>query len=205
MNDRAETLADAVRYFSDPRVCFEIMLSLKWPDGKPRCPKCNCDAVGVIRSRSLLQCKSKECRKQFSIKAGTIFENSPLALEKWFVAVWHAANAQANVNSSELARALDVTQKTAWFMLSRIKLALRTRTFRKLSKTKDGKRDRSVRSSPSTRKRRDTKVTSEFILRALLEGSGDAPMTTVPRTMRAPAPKATGKARGSRVVDNQPR
>lgn len=133
MNDTPKSLLAAVRYFSDPKVCFETMLGAKYPDGKITCPKCGCDKVGVIVSRSLLQCKTKDCRKQFSVKVGTIFEDSPLGLDKWFVAVWCIANAKNGISSCELARSLEVTQKTAWFMLHRVRLAMKTGTFRKLS------------------------------------------------------------------------
>lgn len=133
MDDTPKSLLAAVRYFSDAKVCFETMLSAKYPDGKVTCPKCGCDKVGVIRSRSLLQCKARDCRKQFSVKVGTIFEDSPLGLDKWFVAVWCIANAKNGISSCELARALEVTQKTAWFMLHRVRLAMKTGTFRKLS------------------------------------------------------------------------
>lgn len=133
MNDTPQSLLAAVRYFSDPKMCFETMLVAKYPDGKITCPKCGGDKVGVVRSRSLLQCKAKDCRKQFSVKVGTIFEDSPLGLDKWFVAVWCIANAKNGISSCELARALEVTQKTAWFMLHRVRLAMKTRTFRRLA------------------------------------------------------------------------
>ena len=129
-----QTLLDAVRYYSDGKVCFETMLAVKWPDGKVVCPKCGCDQVGVVASRSLLQCKAKGCRKQFSVKVGTIFEDSPLGLDKWFVAVWCIANAKNGISSLELSRALGVRQPTAWFMIHRIRLAMKTKSFRKLTK-----------------------------------------------------------------------
>lgn len=138
MTDTPQTLLAAVRYYTDPKVCFETMLSVKWPDGKITCPKCGGESVGVIRSRSMLQCKTKECRKQFSVKVGTIFEDSPLGLDKWFVAVWCIANAKNGISSLELGRALGVTQKTAWFMLHRIREAMKTRTARKLSGEVEG-------------------------------------------------------------------
>jgi transposase-like protein len=138
MTDTPQTLLDAVRYYSDPKVCFETMLAVKWPDGKITCPKCGGESVGVIRSRSMLQCKVKECRKQFSVKVGTIFEDSPLGLDKWFVAVWCIANAKNGISSLELGRALGVTQKTAWFMLHRVREAMKTRTARKLSGEVEG-------------------------------------------------------------------
>lgn len=128
-----KTLVEAVQHFSDLGVCHAYMVALKWPDGKIICPKCGGDKVGNIASRRMLQCKAKDCRKQFSAKVGTIFEDSPLDLCKWFVAVWCAANFKMGISSHELGRTLDVTQKTAWFMLHRIRLAMQTGTFRKLS------------------------------------------------------------------------
>ena len=126
-----KTLLEAVRFFSDLNVCHAYMVNLKWPDGKIACPKCGSDKVGNVASRRLLQCK--DCRKQFSAKVDTIFEDSPLGLDKWFVAVWCIANAKNGISSMELHRALGVTQKTAWFMLHRIRTAMRAKTFRKLS------------------------------------------------------------------------
>ncbi len=131
MTDTPKTLLEAVTYFSDPRVCFEAMLAVKWPDGKPICPKCGHDEAYIIRTRSLLDCK--KCRKTYSVKVGTIFEDSPLPLQKWFVAIWCIANAKNGISSCELGRALGVTQKTAWFMLHRIRLAMQTGSFRKLA------------------------------------------------------------------------
>ena len=128
-----QTLIEAVRYFSDLQVCFRYMIDLKWPDGKIVCPKCGGDKIGNVASRCLLQCKGTACRKQFSAKLGTIFEDSPLPLSSWSVAVWCIANAKNGISSCELARALGVTQKTAWFMLHRIRLAMRTPTFRRFT------------------------------------------------------------------------
>lgn len=136
--DLPKTLLEAVRYFSDLSVCFTHMLAVKWPDGKVVCPKCGSDAVGLIRSRAKLQCKAKDCRKQFSVKVGTIFEDSPLGLDKWFVAIWCIANDKNGISSHELGRALGVTQKTAWFMLHRIRLAMQTKSFRKLNGEVEG-------------------------------------------------------------------
>lgn len=128
-----ESLLEAVRHFSDQDVCHRYMVSVKWPDGRVACPKCGSANVGEIKSRRMFQCKAKDCRKQFSTKVGTIFEDSPLGLDKWFVAVWCIANAKNGISSHELGRALDVTQKTAWFMLHRVRLAMRTGTFQKFS------------------------------------------------------------------------
>jgi len=130
-----KNLIEAVRYFSDLDVCHAYMISVKWPDGKITCPKCGGDKVGSIASRRMLQCKAKDCRKQFSAKVGTIFEDSPLGLDKWFVAVWCITNAKNGISSCEVARALGVTQKSAWHLLHRVRLAMRTGTFQKMTGT----------------------------------------------------------------------
>lgn len=109
------------------------MRDLKWPDGKIVCPKCGCESVTPVKGRPKLQCNSRACKCQFSYKVWTIFEDSPLGLDKWFVAVWSIANCKNGISSHELGRALGVTQKTAWFMLHRIRLAMETDDFRKMT------------------------------------------------------------------------
>lgn len=128
-----ETLLEAVRYFSEPSVCHKYMVSIKWADGNIVCPKCGGDQIGEIKNRRMFQCKAKTCRKQFSTKVGTIFEDSALGLDKWFVAVWYLANTKNGTSSCELARAIGVTQKSAWHMLHRVRLAMKTPTFTKIS------------------------------------------------------------------------
>lgn len=108
------------------------MRSLKWPDSKIICPKCGNDSCHELATRPVLKCNKRECQKQFSYKVGTIFEDSPLGLDKWFVAVWAIANCKNGISSHELARALGVTQKTAWFMLHRIRKAMESNDFTKL-------------------------------------------------------------------------
>lgn len=122
-----KSLVEAIRHFADPQVCHEFMVDMRWPDGKVICPRCECDKVGFIKTRRTWQCKG--CKKQFSVKLGTIFEDSPLGMDKWLPAVWLIANCKNGVSSHELARSLDVTQKSAWFMLHRIRLAMQTGTF----------------------------------------------------------------------------
>lgn len=128
-----KTLLNAVKYFSNSEACFSYMLAIKCPAGKATCPKCGLDKVGLIQSRHMLQCKNPGCRKQFSVKVGTIFEDSPLGFEKWFVAVWCIANDKNGISSCELARAIGVTQKSAWHMLHKIRTAMFTKTFKKLN------------------------------------------------------------------------
>jgi transposase-like protein len=113
-------LLEAIRYFSNPMVCLEAVSKAKWPNG-PECPRCGCKRISFIQSRLVWTCL--ECRKQFSVKVGTIFEDSPIGLDKWLVAMWMLANCKNGVSSYEVGRALKVTQRTAWFMLHRIRYA----------------------------------------------------------------------------------
>ena len=121
-----ETLMQAIRYFSDPDVCLDYMVKLRWPDGRVICPTCGMDEVRFISTRRLWECKNKHPRRQFSIKVGTVFEDSPIGLDKWLAAIWLLANAKNGVSSYEIARSLGVTQKTAWFMLQRIRLVMQS-------------------------------------------------------------------------------
>ncbi|HJQ73754.1 MAG TPA: IS1595 family transposase [Gaiellaceae bacterium] len=116
-----ESLEDAVRYFADPEVANEYAASLRWPGGRV-CPRCGSAEHSYISTRRLWSCKA--CKRQFSVKAGTAFEGSTLGLDKWLPAVWVVANSMSEVSTRELARVLGVTQKSAWFMLRRIRLAM---------------------------------------------------------------------------------
>ena len=123
MNSEPQTLVEAIRYFSDPDVCLDFMVSLRWPNGVA-CPTCGRNDVRFIPTRRIWECKSKHTKRQFSIKVGTIFEDSPMGLDKWLAAIWLISNAKNGISSYEVARDLDVTQKTAWFMLHRIRTAM---------------------------------------------------------------------------------
>lgn len=131
--DTPATLIEAARYFADVDVCHDYMQKIKWANGVIDCPACGSTRIGEIATRRMLRCK--DCRKQFSYKVGTIFEDSPLGLDKWFVAVQCIANCKNGISSHELARAIGVTQKSAWFMLHRIREAMKTGTFRKFGGT----------------------------------------------------------------------
>ena len=115
------TLQEAIRYFSNEDTCVKFVAALRWPEGVS-CPRCQDKTVSYLKSRSLWQCKG--CRKQFSVKVGTIFEDSPIKLTQWLCAMWLLVNAKNGISSYEVARALGVTQKTSWFMMHRIRLAL---------------------------------------------------------------------------------
>lgn len=117
------TLQEAINYYADEDNCLATAIRFRWPNGI-ECPHCGCTEQSFLRSRRIWKCKNKECRKQFSAKVGTIFEDSPLGLDKWFVAMWLIVNAKNGISSWELSRAIGVTQKTAWFMLHRLRYVL---------------------------------------------------------------------------------
>src|SRR6516225_7073669 len=119
-----QTLIEAVRIFSDLKLCNELLVRLKWPDGRIACPACGGTKIGHIATRGILRCNTAGCRKQIRPKVGTIFEDSPLGLDKWFVAIWSVANAKNGISSCELARALGIRQPSAWFMIHRIREAM---------------------------------------------------------------------------------
>jgi transposase-like protein len=129
-NGLPETLIEAIRYFSDLDVCNDFVAQLRWPNG-PVCPRCEGTEHSYLTTRRLWKCKT--CKKQFSVKVGTIFEDSPLGLDKWLAAVWLIANSKNGISSHELGRSIGITQKSAWFVLHRIRLAMQTGTFEKLS------------------------------------------------------------------------
>lgn len=123
---------DVIKHFSDPQVCLDFVINLRWPDGVT-CPRCGSKEVRFISTRHIWECKAKHEKKQFSVKVGTIFEDSAIGLDKWLAAIWLIANAKNGISSYEISRSLGVTQKSAWFMLHRVRLAMQTGTFEMLS------------------------------------------------------------------------
>ena len=132
--DAPKTLLEAIRYFSDYENCHKFMMDLRWPDGKVACPQCGSERVGYLKSARVWKCYAKKHpRQKFTLKTGTIFEDSPLGLDKWLAAVWLIVNCKNGISSYEIARDIGVTQKSAWFMGHRIRLALQAGSFDKLS------------------------------------------------------------------------
>lgn len=121
-----KNLREAINYFADPDRALAYVVQLRWPNGI-HCPACDATRVSFLKSRRIWKCL--DCRRQFSVKLGTIFEDSPLGLDKWLPALWLLANAKNGISSYELGRSLGVTQKSAWFMLHRIRLAMASPTF----------------------------------------------------------------------------
>jgi len=127
-----KTLNEAIRYFANPDNCLNTAIALRWPNGVT-CPACGSKEITLLSTRRVWKCKSKHPKQQFSAKVGSVFEDSPIGLDKWFTAIWLIANCKNGVSSYEVARDLGVTQKTAWFMMHRIRLAMNTGSFEKMT------------------------------------------------------------------------
>ena len=123
MAHEPKTLIEAVPYFTNPDNCINYLAARRWPNGAV-CPTCGRTDVSFVPSRRLWQCKTRHPKAQFSIKTGTILEDSPLGLDKWLPVMWLVANCKNGASSWEIHRSLGVTQKTAWFMLHRIRLGM---------------------------------------------------------------------------------
>jgi transposase-like protein len=128
---KPRTLQQAILHFANPDNCLKFMVERRWPKGV-ECPTCGSKEVRFISTRRMWECKADHARKQFSVKVGTIFEDSALPLDKWLIAIWMVANCKNGVSSYDVGRALGVTQKSAWFMLHRIRLAMQNRSILKL-------------------------------------------------------------------------
>ena len=183
-----KTLIEAIRYFSDPDVCVEFVAWLRWPNG-PVCPRCGGTEHSYLTTRRLWKCKS--CKRQFSVKVGSIFEDSAIPLDKWLAAMWMIANSKNGVSSHEMGRALGVTQKSAWFLLHRIRLAMQTGTFAKLDgeievdETFIGGKARNMHKRTRARKITGTGGKDKTIVAGVLQRGGEVRAVVVPDTRRA--------------------
>ncbi len=124
-----KTLIQAVNYFSNPDTALGCMIAIRWPDGII-CPRCDSDRHSFVKTRRTWICLA--CKKHFSVKIGTIMEDSPIGLDKWLTAIWLIVNAKNGISSYEIHRGVGITQKSAWFLLHRIRKAMQTGTFNKL-------------------------------------------------------------------------
>jgi transposase-like protein len=183
-SEQPQTLQQAIVFFSDLDRCHEYLTNLRWPN-KVACPRCGCVEVGYISTRKIWKCK-RGCKKQFSVKVGTIFEDSPLGLDKWLSAVWLITNAKNGISSCEISRALGVTQKTAWFMLQRIRLAMKTGSIEKLSNEVEADETyiggKAKNMHKGKRKVQGRGTTGKAIVLGMLERKGKAVVKVVPNT-----------------------
>lgn len=133
MESAAQSLQDAILYFSEFENCRKFMVELRWPNGVITCPRCGAENVSWLEKARVWKCYAKHEKPTFTLKTGTIFEESPIPLEKWLPAAWLVINCKNGISSYEIGRALGVTQKSAWFMLHRVRLAMQDGTINKLA------------------------------------------------------------------------
>lgn len=133
--EQIKTLSQAILHFADAENCRKFMVFLRWPDGEVKCPYCGATKLTWLAKAKLYRCYGDHPKQKFSLKVGTVFEDSPIGLEKWLPAVWLLVNCKNGISSYELSRAIGVTQKSAWFMLHRIRLAMETKSFVKLGES----------------------------------------------------------------------
>jgi transposase-like protein len=182
------TLIEAIRYFSDQDVCVKFVAQLRWPNG-PECPRCGSGEYSFLATRRVWKCKA--CKKQYSVKVGTIFEDSAISLDKWLAAMWLIANSKNGVSSHEMGRSLGITQKSAWFLLHRIRLAMQTGTFQKLDgeievdETFIGGKARNMHKHTRARKITGTGGKDKAIVAGVLQRGGEMRATVVSDTKRS--------------------
>ncbi len=186
MNVKPETLQQAVTYFSDPDVCIQTVAEARWPHG-PECPACGGKQHYYLKTQRRWKCK--ECSKQFSVKVGTIFEDSPLGLDKWLCAMWLIANCKNGISSYEVGRDLGITQKSAWFMMHRIRLAMQTGSVMKMGgnggevevdETFIGGKARNMHVSKRKRRITGTGGKDKTAVLGMLKRGGEVRLTVVP-------------------------
>ena len=166
------------------------MIAARWVDGKVRCPHCGSTDVIYLEKARLFKCRTAHPKQKFSLKVGTIFEDSPLGLDKWLTAIWLIANAKNGISSYEIHRALGITQKTAWFVLHRIRLAMQQGSIDKLSghvevdETFIGGKARNMHSSERARKIHGTGGSGKVAVMGLLERNGEVRTMVVSNVKR---------------------
>lgn len=183
-----KTLMEAVKVFADPDTALTFMVALRWPNGVC-CPRCGSARVRFISTRRVWECREGHPQKRFSIKTGTIMEESPLPLDKWLIGIWMEANAKNSISSYEVHRSLGITQKTAWFMQQRIRLAMQQGDFfRKLTgevevdETFIGGKARNMH--PGKRKAKGRGAVGKAVVMGLLERHGEVRTLVVDNTKR---------------------
>ncbi|MEN3335673.1 MAG: hypothetical protein V7641_5038 [Blastocatellia bacterium] len=182
-----QTLLEAIRYFSDADNCLSFMIKIRWADG-PTCPRCESKQANFIKTRRLWICK--DCKKNFTVKQGTIMEDSPIGLDKWLSAIWMIANDKNGISSYEIHRGLGITQKSAWFLLHRIRLAMQNGSLEKFSgpveadETYIGGLARNMHKSKRAAKIKGTGGSGKAIVMGILERSGDVRTKVIENTSR---------------------
>jgi len=184
------TLQEAIVYFSDPVRCREWIIPRRWPDGVT-CPRCGSKNVSFLEKYNRWQCGSRHASRQFTVKTGTIFEDSPVGLDKWLMAMWQVVNDKNGISSYEVHRAIGVSQKTAWFLDHRIRHALTTGSIDKLSgeieadETFVGGLARNMHKDKRAQKITGTGGKDKTIVMGILERGGKVRASVVPTRRKA--------------------
>ena len=186
-----KTLQEAVIHFADYDNCYEMMVELRWPDGKVKCPHCGSEKVTYLAKNRVWKCYTGHAQPTFSLKTGTVFEESRLGLDKWLPALWLVVNCKNGISSCELARDLGVTQKTAWFMAHRLRFALTDGGFGLLSgeveadETFIGGKARNMHISERKRRITGTGTKDKTAVMGILERGGRVRATVVPNRKKS--------------------
>lgn len=190
--EAVSTLQEAIQFFSNYENCKAFLVSLRWPDGTVRCPQCGSDHVTYLENARLWKCYNKHPQQKFSLKTGTVFEDSPLGLDKWLPCMWMLVNCKNGVSSHEIGRALSVTQKTAWFMLQRCRLALQDTEFGgklagevEVDETFIGGKARNMHADDRARKIKGRGPEGKAIVAAVLERGGKVRAKVVAKRKKA--------------------
>jgi transposase-like protein len=184
--DTIKTLQEAIVYFSNPDNCVTYLSAKRWKDGIVRCPNCESKEVKYLATRRVWQCKTRHTKSQFSIKVGSIYEDSAIGLDKWLTATWMVVNCKNGVSSHEIARSIGVTQKSAWFMLHRIRLSMQDQGGNKLSgqvevdETFIGGKARNMHKAIRARKITGTGGSGKVVVMGMLERGGKVKATVIP-------------------------
>lgn len=184
MSTEPQTLLEAIRHFADPDVALNTMVELRWPNGV-HCPTCGRADVSFIKTRRMWECKEVHPKRQFSAKVGTIMEDSPLGLDKWFAGIWMVANCKNGISSYEMGRDLGITQKSAWFLDHRIRLAMQAGSLEKAEGTAEadetliGGLAKNMHKDRRERTIKGTGAAGKTIVMGILERKGRNPTSRV--------------------------
>src|SRR5450432_1907638 len=182
-----KSLQEAIVYFSNPDNCIDYLAIRRWPNGKVVCPTCGSGKVKFNPNRRLWQCSTHHAKRQFSVKVGTVMEDSAIPLDKWMTATWMVTNCKNGVSSYEIARDVKVTQKSAWFMLHRIRLAMQDDFFGsklggevEVDETFIGGKARNMHVSERKRRITGTGTKDKTAVMGILERGGKVRASVVP-------------------------
>src|ERR1035437_10999453 len=185
--DGIKTLQQAIIHFSSFENCKREMVQLRWPNGVVKCPQCGSDHVTYLEKARLWKCYGNHERPKFSLKTGTIFEDSPLGLDKWLAAAWLICNCKNGISSYEIGRDLGISQKSAWHMMHRLRFAFHHGNFNKLSgqieadETFIGGKARNMHASERAKKITGTGGKDKTTVMGILERGGEGGASVVPK------------------------